>query len=139
MKKILSILGTNWIHILGFYITTYVSLILFKLIGIEEGQDEWGELLLLTPFTIILLFFIYGLMFIGGFYGSVLLLDVIGFSIFKNKIRAVLLIEWILIILPFIQWAFDYEYWLWLTLSLSFLVTQWIRKHKIEKILKNVA
>lgn len=139
MKKTLSILGTNWIHILGFYITTYVSLILFKLIGVEENQDEWRELLLISPFTIILLFFVYGLMIIGGFYGSILLLDVIGFSIFRNKVTTVLFIEWILIILPFVQWAFDYEYWLWLTLSLSFLVTQWIRKQKIEKILKNVA
>src|SRR5687767_5234111 len=77
MKNIASILATNWIHILGFYLTTYLSLILFKVVGLEAKSDDWSELLLLSPLTILFLFFIYGSTFLIGFFVSLSILDII--------------------------------------------------------------
>lgn len=138
MKQILSILATNWIHFLGFYVTTYLSFILFKLLGLEEYNNDWSQLLLLSPITILFLFFMYGLLILLGFYVSISALDILGFAIFKEKVIWVLLVEWILIVLPFIYWAFENQYWLWLTLSLSFSTTQFLRKQQIEKIIRNI-
>lgn len=122
-------------HLVGFFVTTYLSLILFKLIGLEGSENEgWGEILLLSLLTIPLLFFTYGLLIIGGFFGAIAILDIIGFNLKVNKVTLILILEWLIIIPPFIKWAFEYEYWLWLTLIISFAITQWIRNEKIKKI-----
>ena len=76
-------------------------------------------------------------MIIAGFYCAIIILDIIGFNLTGDKIKLILLIEWLLVIPLFINWAFKYEYWLWLTLTLSFAITQWIRKQKIEEINNN--
>jgi len=131
IKRLLQVLSTNWIHLVGFYLTTYLSLILFKIIGLET-DDNWISVLFVSPFTIIILFLVYGLPIIGGFYLGMLLMDIFLFS-WRNKwIKTSLIVEWILISLPFISWAFEYEYWLWITLSISFLTTQMIRTKKIK-------
>lgn len=135
LKRTLEIILTNWVHLVGFYVTTYLTAILFKLFGLDNWDTEiWSMVLLVYPLTIPVLFFTYGLMFIGGFFGAVIILDSIAFNLPKTKTELILYIEWIIIVSPFIIWAFEYEYWLWLTLALSFLVTQWIRRKKIEKI-----
>jgi hypothetical protein len=140
LKNALKIATTNWIHILGFYAMTYVSFILFRIIGIEgyNGQT-WDITLFLSLATIPLLFFTYGLLIIFYFYASIIIIDIIAFKWTKLETKQILLIEWIVIIPPFIFWAFKYEYWLWLTLALSFLLTQFYRKRQIEKIKNNVA
>src|SRR5690606_7283822 len=136
IKKTLRIASTNWIHLVGFYVTTYLSLILFKLVGLEGSENEyWDVLLFLSLLTIPLLFFTYGLIIIVSFFGAILLLDIIGFNLKIHRIRLILFFQWIIIIPPFIFWAFEYEYWLWLSLCLSFLVTQLIREKTINKIL----
>lgn len=134
----MKILSTNWVHFVGFYVTTYLSLILFKLIGIEgSANEEWSAILFLSLLTIPLLFFVYGLRIIGGFLVAIVLLDIIGFTLKPDRIKLILFIEWILIIPPFINWAFEYEYWLWITLTISFLVTQLLREKKIDKIINH--
>jgi hypothetical protein len=138
LKNTSKILATNWIHFVGFYVTTYLSLILFKLIGLEGTEnDEWSTILFLSLLTIPLLFFVYGLRIIGGFFVAIVLLDIIGFNLKHAKIKLILLVEWILIIPPFINWAFEYDYWLWITLSISFLTTQLLRKRAIDNIIKS--
>lgn len=117
----------------GFYVTTYLSLILFRLIGLET-TDSWFSTLLTSFLTIPLLYLVYGLKIIAEFYGVIILLDLIGFSIFKNRVKKILFFETILITPPFIAWAFEYQYWLWITLSISLGVTQYIRIWRIERI-----
>ena len=136
IKKTLRIASTNWIHLVGFYVTTYLSLILFKLVGLEGSEnDYWDVLLFLSLLTIPLLFFTYVLIIIASFFGAILLLDSIGFNLKIQRTRLILIFQWIIITPPFIFWAFEYEYWLWLSLCLSFLVTQLIREKTINKIL----
>ena len=133
MKLLSKYLLSNWIHILGFYITTYISLIFFKITGITEDYS-WAVVLSSFIFSIPLLFLIYGLPFIFGFYLIILIMDTIIYLLKIEWSLLVLVIQWLMISIPFIYWAFRYDYWLWCTLSFSFLVTQIIRKRKINKI-----
>jgi hypothetical protein len=138
-KRILKILGTNYIHLIGFIITTYFSSIIFSLLKLERYTNEFTiDSLIVWVFTVPILIFTYGLIFLGGFYLSIIIMDAIGFFLFPNQTRKILLIEWLIIIPPFVYWAFQYNYWLWLTLSISFLITQSIREKRINKKIKNV-
>ena len=120
----------------GFYITTYLSIALFKILGVSHyGSGSWVQTLLLSLVSVLFLFLTYGLLIMVGFFGVLILLDLIGFGFTKFQVKTVLLAEWILIIPIFIVWAFKHEYWLWITLSISFLVTQYIRESKIKRII----
>jgi len=135
LKRTLKIISTNWVHLVGFYVTTYFSLILFNFLGLEGYTTEtWTQTLFLNLIMILFLIFGYGLMFLLGLFGALIIMDSIGFNLPKTKTDLILILECIIIIPPFVIWAFDYNYWLWLTLIISFAVTQWIRKRKIEKI-----
>ena len=136
LKATLKVILTNWIHLVGFYIMTYLSLIFFKALGIDSENDTWETILFLSPLTIPILFLLYGPVIIGGFYAVVIGLDFICFNLIKMKVWKILVLEWLLIIPFFINWAFENKYWLWLTLCLSFLITQFIRKRQIEKLIK---
>lgn len=126
------ILATNWIHIVGFYISLYVFGIICKAIGLDRfSYDSWDWQLVRSLWTIPLLFLIYGLPFIGGFYLVQLFLDFMLFRFSRLRPWGILLLEWLLIVPVFIYWAFLYEYWAWIVLSLSFLATQAIRKRWI--------
>jgi len=143
IKYTLRILGTNWIHFIGFYVTTYLILILFKLIGLEGTANEgWTEIIFLSLLTIppsVLCLWRNDVMIIGGFIGTIAILDIIGFNLKTNNTKLILIIKWLIIIPTFINWAFKYDYWLWITLSISFLVTQLMRVERIEKINKKNA
>lgn len=115
--------------------TTYLSLLLFKLIGLEGSSDQgWTYILFLSLLSIPFLFLTYGLIILGGFFVVIAILDIIGFLLKINNTKLILIVEWLIIIPPFIYWAFEYEYWLWITLSISLFVTQLIREKKIKKI-----
>lgn len=134
-KRTLSILSTNWVHLVGFYITTYLSLIFFKLLGLEDMADyDWWQTLIESLATILVLFLTYGALIIAGFFTVIFLLDILGFNLFPKRTGLILSMEWQVIAPAFIYWAFEYEYWLWLTLLMSFAITQWMRKKKILEI-----
>ena len=135
LKRAFEIVITNWIHFIGFYVTTYLTLIVFKIFGLENaGTDPWSEFLIETLVGILVLFFTYGLLVISAFFGILILLDLILFNINRLKVLEILLIEWAILIIPFIYWGFEYDYPLWFILSLSFLGTQLMRKKELEKI-----
>ena len=125
----------NWIHMVGFYISLYLSGILFKLFGIEGFSfDTWALQLGFSPISIVLLFFMYGLRIIAAFYLTLLLIDIAFFRLTSLKTTTILMLEWCLIVPIFICWAFLYEYWLWVVLSISFWITQTIRGRWIQKL-----
>ena len=134
------ILLTNWIHVIGFFVTTYLSLTFFSLLGIYNNSNQgWFETFLLGLTQVPFLFFTYGLPFLAGFYVAIILLDTVAFNLNSKNLIVKLLIEWMLIVTVFIYWAFEHEYWLWLPLSASLLVTQVIRKKRIEAIIRTCA
>jgi hypothetical protein len=132
--RLLKIISTNWTHLVGFYLTTYLSFILFKIIGL--GDDYEWDTLWFGFISAGLLFMVYGLDILGYFILTILTMDIISFSWTNKWIKETLIIQWIIISTPFIYWAFEYQYWLWITLSISLLITQMIRRNKIETINK---
>jgi hypothetical protein len=132
--RLLKIISTNWTHLVGFYLTTYLSFILFKIIGL--GDDYEWDTLWFGFISAGLLFIVYGLDILGYFVLTILTMDIISFSWTNKWIKETLIIQWIIISTPFIYWAFEYQYWLWITLSISLLITQMIRRKKIEIINK---
>lgn len=135
LKAARTIATTNWVHLLGFYVTTYLSIILFTVTEHERYQGgNWTSILLLSLISIPFLFFTYGLLYVVYFFALIIIMDISGFSWTKWKPIQILLLEWLIIVPPFIYWAFKYDYWLWLTLSVSFLLTQLYRRRQIEKI-----
>jgi len=133
VRSILKITATNWVHVVGFLVTTYLSLILFKLLGIGDGY-EWRQLIFIGLFSVPFLFITFGLPILAGFYLVIVALDFLAFKFIKLKTKRILQLEWFLLIIPFIYWAFLYEYWLWITLSVSFYFTQVLRIEMINKI-----
>jgi hypothetical protein len=138
-KASLKIILTNWIHFPGFYAMCYLSGICFKALGIDGGNDNWESVLFVSPLTILLAFIMYGPIIIGGFYAVIGGLDVLCFKLLKIQAWKILVLEWLLIIPCFINWAFEYKFWIWLPLCLSFLITQFIRRGPIERLLKKSA
>src|SRR5690606_30744811 len=132
--RLLKIIATKWTHLDGFYLTTYLSFILFKLIG--RGDDYEWDILWFGFISAGLLFIVYGLNILGYFVLAIVTMDVISFSWSNKWTKETLIIQWIIISTPFIYWAFEYEYWLWITLSISLLITQMIRRNRIETINK---
>jgi len=135
MKTRFKIFATNWIHLPGFYITTYLSFILFKLLGLP-GNQPWDALLLHNIYGLLVLFLFWGLFLLVGFYLLLGILDAILFSKKSSKVKEGLLIEWIIISLASIFCAFKFNYWLWVTLPISFYITQMMRMKKIKMIIE---
>jgi hypothetical protein len=133
MKRLAKILRTNWIHLLGFYVTTYFSIVLFHYLEIRRFQGDSPNSIFLLTFSIPMLFFTYGLVFLVSFYALIIFFDLIAFHFTKLSTKSIMLLEWALIIPPFIYWAFKEEYWLWLVLVTSLLLTQLIRIKMINR------
>lgn len=136
-KASLKIILTNWIHLLGFYAMAYLSLICFKALGMDSENDTWE--MILSPLSILVVFLTYGPVIIGGFYAVIIGLDVLCFNLLKTQAWKILVLEWLLVIPFFVKWAFEYKFWIWLPLCLSFLVTQFVRRKPIERLLKKAA
>ncbi|MGY2134893.1 hypothetical protein ACW9KT_21865 [Hymenobacter sp. HD11105] len=136
MKKILQIIATNWIHLVGFYLMSYAFGIISKIFGLEGEHETWQSILISNLLLIPVAFLWYGPLIIGGFYAVLTGLDVLCFTVVRQSLWKVLLLEWVLIVPIFIWWAFDNHFWLWLALAFSFLLTQWMRRPEIERILQ---
>lgn len=140
MKRLFKIASTNWIHIVGFLISAYLSGIIFKLIGLQI-EESWNEVLFESILTIPLAIAIYGIPILAGFYLLIMVLDFLSFHFTKMRTQIILIIEWVLIVSPFWYWAFEYEFWIWIPLSISFLITQlirgkWINNFRIKETIQ---
>jgi hypothetical protein len=132
-KRIIKIISTNWIHLLGFYLCAVIMTI-FSIFN-SERELSWIEKFIMPFISILFLFLTYGLAVIVAFFIALGILDWLVFSTSELSILKNLSIEWILICPICIYWAFKYEYWLWLGLSFSFLITQYFRVNTINRIL----
>jgi len=131
--RLIKIISTNWIHLLGFYITSYLYVVFAKLIGLDSAYDDWSTTIFYNLLGVLILLLTYGLVIIIAFYFIILLLDSLLFQFKGLRLIHIILIEWVIIIPPFIYWAFKEEYWLWLALVASLLGTQLIRRRKLLK------
>jgi len=135
IKKTISIIVSNWRHVLGFYVTLYVTFIGLKLFGIDNSYS-WHETLFEALFVIpVYFFFLYGFWVFVPFCLLIAVLDSLLFSFDRNLIKAKLLAEWFIISAAFVVWLATYGYWHFLPLVLSFFITQYWRKRTIERVI----
>jgi len=132
--RLLKIILTNWKHLIGFYITIYVSFIIFKIIGLGDDY-EWDVLLWFGFVSAGILMLAYGLKILGCFALTIVAMDIVSFSWTNKWTKWTLILQWTIISAPFIYWAFEYEYWLWIALSISLLTTQLLRRKQIDSII----
>ncbi|WP_076666552.1 hypothetical protein [Pontibacter indicus] len=127
----MKILLSNWINVVGIIVTAYLYTFFWTF---SKPSDFEGNRLMIWLFGSLFTIFGYGMMSWLLFVFAIVALDMLLIFPNRRKLTEKLLIEWLLIISPFIYWAFKYDYWLWIMLAASFLLTQLLRKRKIERI-----
>lgn len=130
--KLLSVVKTNWIHLVGFYFCIESFMLInavAQFVQIHQLKLLFGQALL----PAIILLFGYGLVPLICFYIILILTDLILFGKTSLSVFRIILIEWVIIVPVFVYWTFVYHYWLWLVLVASFYVTQVMRCRAIGK------
>lgn len=134
MNLKLKIFFTNWINLLGIFLAAYVFSIINALIEIRTTADV-GNALRVGFLGGLLGIILYGVMFWLGFIVCLFLLDIVLMNGNKKTLRVKLLIEWLLLSVPFIYWFIRYMQWIFLVAVIAFFITQFLRSKKIENLL----
>ncbi len=138
MKVKLKIFMTNWVNVVGIFLGAYFFSIIAALVELEKFTTSEVLNSLAVGFLGGLFGILgYGLIFWLGFLLAIFLLDMILMSPKTENLRIKLLIEWIVISLPFIYWGIQYAKWIWFVLVLCFLLTQLFREKKIQDACPN--
>jgi len=128
MKNYFKIFRTNWINLLGIFITTFLYVFLNSYINFSATiyQALFGAFLSVC---------LYGIIFWTGFIIVIAVLDFL-FLVKSNNdsIKIRLLIEWGLISIPFFYWAIKYKQWIFIIAIITFFITQMFRVKQILKI-----
>lgn len=124
----MKILKTNWINILGVGLTLFIYSLLNSIIGFDAAFSQ-------ALFGAFLLIGLYGLIFWVGFLIVLIVLDYLLIIPAKNNLKQRLLLEWLIIIIPFVYWAVIYERQrvLFIVAMAAFLITQLLREKLIIK------
>lgn len=131
MKNTLKILATNWINITGIFISVLIYSVIY---GYINTAQNILQLILGSS----ILIFLYGVIFWSGFLITILMLDIVIIILNKkNNLKKMLLVEWLIISIPFFYWAIKYKQWVFLVAIIAFFITQLLRAKKIEKINTN--
>jgi len=130
MKNNIRILMTNWINLLGIFITVFLFSF-FKTYSL--GTFDLFQALLST----LILICLYGIVFWVAFIIIISILD----SLLKikslNNLRNKLVLEWFIISIPLCYWTIKYSQWIFLVAIITFFITQVLRKKYILN-LKNL-
>jgi hypothetical protein len=126
MKLKIRVALTNWINVIGIFLISYLFVIVYEI-------KDFPFILLSALFLLIG----YGIVFWFFFIVTIFILD---FTLFNQSTKFVyekLFAEWIIVCTPFLYWIFDNQYPYFKHQIIAFGITQYIRKNKILKILKN--
>lgn len=131
MKELFRIYLTNWINLGVVFLFVYIAGFLSALLN---DKFTIREAFFGTTYSVVL----YGMLFWLGFILSVFILDTILFSIYREPkyVFIKLIIEWLIISLPFIYWLCKYNQWIFLVAVLAFLIGQYLRQTPIVKLLQ---
>jgi len=130
----MKILKTNWINILGVFISVLFYSIIYNLTVDDGVTRNFFQ----SIFAAIFLVLLYGLMFWAGYILALIVLDLIMVVPNQNNLKVKLLVEWAIISAPFIYWAIIYERQrnIYIVAVIVFLITQLIREKLITKATK---
>jgi len=127
MKNFLTLLYTNWINLVGIFLTTYI----YGVIVLAVKSDN--------PFYQILMAILFAVIFYGVFFWVIFLIgiSILDFLIIQNtkrKLRHMLILEWLIISSPFVYWFSINSEWIFLIAIITFLFTQILRERKIKQL-----
>lgn len=131
IKQVFKVVLTNRINLFTIFIAVYIASFIFNM---AIAKFAFGEALFGATYLVLG----YGIMFWIGFILCILILDIALFSFYKEPQYTThkLVIEWLIISVPFIFWLIKSNQWISLVAVLAFLVGQYLRRPHIIKILE---
>jgi hypothetical protein len=131
-RKTLRIVGTNWINVLG----VFLSVFLYAIANILQDSPDYDVTAAVYAAVILVCF--YGFLFWALFLIALLIFDLLLFThAAKEHISLKLFTEWLLISIPFIYWIIKYEEYIFSAAIATFLITQILRRNCLRAILEN--
>lgn len=124
----MKIILTNWINIVGVFVGNMLCAITLTL-----ADPNFSHHISDVVFGALFLVLGYGMMFWAMFIISLLVLDVVLIIPATQYLKAKLIVEWVIISLPFIYWTVVYKEWVFAAAVISFLIAQLIREKLILK------
>ncbi len=127
----MKILSTNWVNILGVFCAVLIYSIISNLLFNTTNSQNALQLILAAFFLVCL----YGILCWAFFAVLLIILDLVLIVKHQKNLRFKLLVEWLLISLPFIYWSIKYNEWIFLVGVLTFSLTQLLREKLILRAL----
>lgn len=125
----MEIIKTNWVTILGVFSTAFFYAIYLNVTDVNVSRNIFQSVL-----PALILVVLYGALFWLLFLIMLVLLDIFFVARGRLDLRAKLLIEWVIISLPFVYWAIEYKKWIFIAAMIGFLVTQLLRERSLRHI-----
>ena len=125
----MKIILTNWTNLLGVFLVTLA----FSCVLVSTDANLSYNILqtiLAALFSVLG----YGMLAWVLFIALLVILDLVFIIPIKENVRTKLLIEWLIISVPFIYWAVKYDEWIFIAAIMAFLITQLLREKRIAKI-----
>jgi hypothetical protein len=125
----MEIIKTNWITVLGIFTMVFLYAIYLNVTDINVSRNIFQSIL-----PALILVVLYGALFWLLFLALLVLLDIFFVAKVKIDLRVRLLIEWVIVSIPFIYWAIRYRQWIFIVAVFAFLVTQLLREKSLRQI-----
>ena len=124
----MEIIKTNWITVLGIFTMVFLYAIYLNVTDINVSRNIFQSIL-----PALILVVLYGALFWLLFLALLVLLDIFFVAKVKIDLRVRLLIEWVIVSIPFIYWAIRYRQWIFIVAVSAFLVTQLLREKSLRQ------
>jgi hypothetical protein len=124
----MKILLTNWINFFGVFIAVFLYAIFYNIYD-ESATRNFYQ----STVAAFILVSLYGILFWGLYITELILFDLLFIVKDQSKLKKKLIIEWLLISIPFIYWIIFHKQLIFLVGVIVFLITQLIRQNLIIK------
>ena len=131
LRLTFKIFSTNWINVMGLFLATWISSIVYDLFYYLPANYHLPDLLILYLVGMFLQTILFNTHYCIIFLVLIFLLDFILIDRNYSKLKPHLLIQWAIISIPYTIRAIDHDHWTLLIIVVSFLITQLARKKKI--------
>jgi len=125
----MKILLTNWINFFGVFIAVFLYAIFYNIYD-ESATRNFYQ----STVAAFILVSLYGMLFWGLYITELILFDLLFIVKDQSKLKKKLIIEWLLISIPFIYWIIFHKQLIFLVGVIVFLITQLIRQNLIIKV-----
>ena len=125
----MKILLTNWTNFFGVFIAVFLYAIFYNIYD-ESATRNFYQ----STVAAFILVSLYGMLFWGLYITELILFDLLFIVKDQSKLKKKLIIEWLLISIPFIYWIIFHKQLIFLVGVIVFLITQLIRQNLIIKV-----